>query len=244
MMKRFSIALLCAIFSTTVNASMVQEYITDGDFSSQSCIQATKNSEWHSEKDQMNTWYTWQDNKSNNFYQVVDGHAEVNRDTFDDSWKDVQSIKLMQVIEGVDTGVYNFSFDYQISDDLSQYSVVRLYGMNTGSSDVFNISMKTWDLGVSSLTSERLYDQGGAYSYLPETNDWCHVSEKIDITVNYDYLVAYAVFSYDGKSKTLDSAMIDNISLTGISTIPEPATLSLVAMGVVGLMLNRKHRPN
>lgn len=225
---------VCCFFTDDVCANL----ITNGDFSSGSDLVAI-NGDWDSSANDLNAWHTWTDGTGHDFYSVSNGQATVDRAWWDDSSSDVKAVKLAQVIAAPTVGSYDLSFDYQITNDSTQYSVFRVFGIDAGSDGTFSMDMGNWDISASGATVERLYDQGNKYSYLSETNGIAHVNTEMVVNKQYDYLVVYAAFSYDGNASTADMALLDNVSLSS-NAIPEPASIVLLAGGMIGLVMRKK----
>jgi hypothetical protein len=241
-MKNMVVALVLVLLLGSVSFATMENLVSDGGFDSGILNSAGKNT-LSITTDNLDKWYTFSQGKKD-FYRITE-EGYVTADS-----KQQWSRLLVQVIAAPEAGLYDFGFDYRLTDDSDMYSVVRVFAVDDDNAD-FSVSMTACTGSFSNVTSAaRVYDQGGSASYLPTAIEWTSVSGTVNVDASVDYLVIYAAFSHDGSDYSLrnEVADLDNFSLTAVAamqsqsvSVPEPATLAMLGLGACSLVKMKRN---
>lgn len=97
------------------------------------------------------------------------------------------------------------------------------------------IGSQRGDTTSTTVTLGSLYDQTFVLSSTDDTSGVVSVLLTVSATT-----IAPLVFTSNDPPTSASGALLDNVDLKQISSVPEPATLSLVAAGLAGFVIRRK----
>ena len=231
--------------SSFVNGSS-ENLIVNGDFAVSSNLRAVGSNLEFTDAE-AGVWFSGQDTKQNAYYNFDNGYANPMVGSTSNSAR-----KLLQRIAVGTENDYKLSFDYRLTNDQTQFSVVRLLGIKDIENHGSAINMNQWDPGINEgqVNYDTLYDQGGYYSYLTNSEEWSHVENNFTVDDSYDSFILYAYFSYDDNENNNLLAGLDNFVLSSNSTtdnetvnaqVPEPATMIMLSLGGLLVRCPRKN---
>lgn len=146
------------------------------------------------------------------------------------------------MMQGIDLSAFSSSFDSVLSFDYVYEGGyggidgrgVRVFGMD--SSDTMSLWAPWSFAGLDLLFSQELSPTGNPTT---EFQPFTSSAFSVDPTQYSALLVA---FTFGGSPTSGELRAVDNVSLSGPTAVPEPSTLGLLGLGLVGMAAIRRKK--
>jgi hypothetical protein len=212
------------IVALTITTAVYADFM-NADFS-QPIKEATQ---WIAGQDQLNTWYGAN-------YSVEDHTAQLNY--VSQSTKQSAARSLVQVLAIPDAGNYSWSFENQLTEYNNQWCYWQVYLLKDNAIiDLVGGPSYNKNIGNGKLISSdyaRDSDDGGK---------WVSYTDNFTIdknqAKNYNYIAFVMTGSIYSPSQVLGFGNFYT-TVPGAGSIPEPATLILLSMGVVAMVKRKR----